>query len=795
MRNQSAPFRRRGAIDILGSSVRGACNEMSYMESLEPRQLFSALPGVLAPSQTIYTGSVPMDPSALTASGTAAEIDLKWVDNGGNETLFKIERRPQSQGANAYVQIGFVGVGSTAFADTTAAPATQYVYRIRSTNGPLDSNYSNEAAGAMNGVTTSPGGGTPGTGGVAAPSSLTATTGAGEIDLKWVDNGSGETLFKIERRLASQGANAYMQVGFVAATSTAYADTTAAAGNIYVYRIRSTNGPTDSPYSNEAASNGTVSGGPTTGPGPGPSPGLASPASLSASSGASGIALAWVNTSTGQSLIKIERRLTAQGTNAYIQIGFVGGSATAYLDTTASSGTSYTYRIRGTNGPSDSGYSNEASTASTPVIPVAPAGGLAISGNGHYLVNADGSPFIWVGDTGWRMVNRLNRADADLYLSDRANKGFTVIQTALVNDHDPVNAAGQSPFINGNPYQPNPAYFSYVDTLVADATARGLTLAIVPCWSNKINGPDGVLFDANSARSYGQYLGGRYKGKNIIWLLGGDGKIALQHATWDALADGLNAGSGGANVVTYHPRGGFSSSAGYAGDPRVQFNMIQSGHVADSSNYDMVTSDYALNLPTIDAEANYEEMPNALVVGNAPITAYDVRKKAYWSLFAGAFGVQYGDMNVYQFWTPGTTPDITSPLVAPWQNSLNAPGAQEMQFVKKLMQSRPVLSRVPDQSVVTSYTGTGTDHIQATRDAAGSYALVYAASGQAVSVDMTKITGANVRVSWYNPRDGSYAVVGIAPDIGTQTFAPPTNGYNNDWILVMDDAAKGFSVN
>jgi hypothetical protein len=385
-----------------------------------------------------------------------------------------------------------------------------------------------------------------------------------------------------------------------------------------------------------------------------------------------------------------------------VQIGFVGGSATAYLDATAGSGSAYTYRIRATNGPTDSPYSNEASTTTTPVIPVTPAGGLRISSNGHYLLNPDGSPFIWVGDTGWRLVNRLNHAEADMYLSDRATKGFTVIQTVLDDNQGKVNAAGDAPFINENPYQPNPAFFSYVDTLVADATARGLTLAIVPCWGNKINGPDNVRFDATSARSYGQYLGARYKGKNIIWLLGGDGKVFLQHAAWDALADGLNAGSGGANLITYHPRGGYSSSAAYTGDPRVQFNMVQSGHVADSANYDMIASDYTLNLPTIDAEANYEEMPNDLVATNGPITAYDVRKKAYWSLFAGAFGVQYGDMNVYQFWTPGTAPDYATPSVGPWQNALNAPGALQMRFVKKLMQSRPILSRVPDPTVVNS---------------------------------------------------------------------------------------------
>ena len=132
--------------------------------------------------------SAPNAPSSLTATGAAKEIDLHWNDNGGNETLFKIERRLQSQGGNAYTQIGFVGASATGYVDTSGRPATQYVYRIRSTNGPLDSSYSNETAPAMATNVVPPTGG-GGTGGPNAPSALAATSAAGEVDLHWVDNG------------------------------------------------------------------------------------------------------------------------------------------------------------------------------------------------------------------------------------------------------------------------------------------------------------------------------------------------------------------------------------------------------------------------------------------------------------------------------------------------------------------------------------------------------------------------------------------------------------------------------
>lgn len=731
----------------------------------------------------------PNTPASLNATATSGEIDLHWVDNGGSETLFKIERRPQSVGANGYIQIGFVGANVTNYADTSAAPATSYVYRVRSTNGPVDSGYSNEATGAIAG-TIAP---TGGNGGPNAPTALTATSATGEVDLHWVNNGGGASLFKIERHLLSDGANAYVQVGFIGANATDYADKSAAPATQYIYRIRSTNGPVDSAYSNDAATstgsaripNGLPPGLPTGGP--------AAPTSLSATSSVSGVSLQWTDASTAQTGLKIERRPQSQGANAYIQVGYVGGTATGYLDASVGSATTYVYRVRSTTGPTDSAYSNEASPTVSVVTPVA---GLGISSNGRYLVNADGSPFVWVSDTAWRLVNQPSRADADLYLRDRANKGFTVIQTVLVNDSNPQNFDGQSPFINNDPTKPNAAYFSHLDDLVNDAQGLGLTLAIAPTWCNKVAGPKDQIFTADTVKTFGQFLGSRYKGKNIIWMLGADARINTSQDSWDALADGLNAGSGGANLVTFHPRGGFSSSDGYANDPRVQFNMLQSGHTVDSANYDMIAADYALSpaKPTIDGEANYEDIPNNLQSGNAPITAYDIRKKAYWSLFAGAFGVAYGNMNVYQFWTPGAVSDFPNTPMTPWQEALNSPGAFQMQYVKKLIQSRPILSRIPDQSIITSWTAAGSDHLQATRDANGSYAMIYSASGQPMVVDMSKVTG-TIRASWYNPRDGTYTPIGTYSNTGTQTFIPPTIGSGNDWVLVMDDASKGYSVN
>ena len=47
-----------------------------------------------------------------------------------------------------------------------------------------------------------------------------------------------------------------------------------------------------------------------------------------------------------------------------------------------------------------------------------------ISDNGRYLVDKDGKPFFYMGDTAWELFHRLSREEADHYLEDRAEKGF-----------------------------------------------------------------------------------------------------------------------------------------------------------------------------------------------------------------------------------------------------------------------------------------------------------------------------------------------------------------------------------
>ena len=86
----------------------------------------------------------------------------------------------------------------------------------------------------------------------------------------------------------------------------------------------------------------------------------------------------------------------------------------------------------------------------------------------------------------------------------------------------------------------------------------------------------------------------------------------------------------------------------------LDFNMLQSGHERDRDNYHRIAADYARTppKPCLDGEPGYEDHPSGFKVENGYLNDYDVRKFAYWALFAGAHGHTYGCHDIWQFFDP-----------------------------------------------------------------------------------------------------------------------------------------------
>jgi len=440
---------------------------------------------------------------------------------------------------------------------------------------------------------------------------------------------------------------------------------------------------------------------------------------------------------------------------------------------------------------------------------------LKVSDNKRFIVTADGKPFFYLGDTAWELFHRLNREEADRYLEDRAKKNFTVIQAVAIAElegHTEPNAYGYLPLVDLDPAKPavkdgpDNDYWDQVDYIVNKAESLGLTIGFLPTWGrywhDKVR--DGKpLFNEANASTYGEWLGARYKDKPIIWILGGDRSVdnGEQRGVIRAMALGLRKGDGGNHLITLHPCGGCGSSQWFQDADWLDFNMRQNGHVAEfTGRYDKTRADYDRTpvKPVLDGEPIYEDHPvsfRAKEFGHS--IASDVRRPLYWDLFSGACGHTYGHHSVWQMFDPKRGKPINNPLMS-WSDAIKQPGAEQMQHGRALIESRPFLTRIPDDSIIvtdrvpTSVPGAGRYRFVGTRDESGSYAMVYVPIGRTFKVRMDKITGANVKAWWFNPRDGKAAAIGEFPNTGEREFSPPDKGEMIDWVLVLDDAGKNY---
>ena len=430
-------------------------------------------------------------------------------------------------------------------------------------------------------------------------------------------------------------------------------------------------------------------------------------------------------------------------------------------------------------------------------------GPLRVSDNRRFLQHADGTPFLWIGDTAWELFHRLTREETERYLERRRLQGFTVIQAVALAELDGLdtpNAYGERPLQDHDPTRPNDRYFDHVDWVVRRAAEKGLVVGLLPTWGDKVvteswgKGP--VIFNPDrpdGARAYGRFLGARYRtAPNVIWILGGDRKAAGFEPVWHAMAEGITAGSGGTHLMTYHPQGGRSSSEWFHDAEWLDFNMLQSGHGRrDLPNDEMIDGDYgrAPAKPVLDGEPRYENHPVDWDPRAGWFDDFDVRQAMYWSVFAGGFGVTYGCHDVWQMMAPGREP-ISSARNS-WYDVLDLPGAWDVVHLRRLLLSRPFFSRVPDQGIVAGDAGTGEARIRASRG--DGYAFVYIPTGRDVTVRTEWTDDAAIVAWWFDPRTGGARRIGERPGGGTHEFTPPgTPGRHNDWVLVLDAKSRGF---
>lgn len=416
------------------------------------------------------------------------------------------------------------------------------------------------------------------------------------------------------------------------------------------------------------------------------------------------------------------------------------------------------------------------------------------------ITRGDGKSFFWLGDTAWELFHRLTREEADFYLKRRAEQGFTVIQAVALAEFDGLtqpNPYGQLPLKNNDPTQPNELYFQHVDYIINKAASLGLVTGLLPTWGDKFNKKWGIgpeIFTPENARMYGEWLGKRYKGKPVVWILGGDRSPETEkhYAIIRAMAEGIRTGNGGTQLMTYHPMGNSNSAAFFHKDNWLSFNMYQSGHSArNTKNYVMQRQNYQLFpvKPTLDGEPRYEDHPVDWKPEQDYFNAHDARQAAWWAMLAGGCGHTYGNHDIWQFFDPNRNKPVSSARTH-WRRAIDHDGAWQVGYLRKLYESHPWNQLIPEQSLLKGENPDDAGYQMAALGENKDFLFAYAPTGRPLKIDLAKLTATQLVAYWFNPRDGVSTKIGEFANDGIKEFKAPVACPTCDWTLVIDDGTK-----
>lgn len=439
-------------------------------------------------------------------------------------------------------------------------------------------------------------------------------------------------------------------------------------------------------------------------------------------------------------------------------------------------------------------------------------GPLRVSDNHRFLCHTDGTPFFWLGDTGWLLPERLDRDETAHYLRRTAEEGFNVVQIQVINGVPAYNSYGAPSHPDGWNLAaidslPGYGYWDHLDYIVSLAEREGIYIAMDCIWGGLVKAG---LMNCDQAKAYGEFLARRYGSRpNIIWMIGGDIQGDIRTAEWDALANSIRALDAG-HLMTFHPRGRTTSARWFNDRPWLDFNMFQSGH--RRYNQRMGNKDYPIPdgteedswmyvdsatvhsplKPVLDGEPSYEDIPQGLHSDLEPRwTDLDVRRYAYWSVFAGSCGHTYGHNAIMQFVRPGVNPAYFADAEAkPWWKALSDPGRRQMKHLKHLILAFPYFDRVADSLIVRN-NGIRYDRLLATRGA--DWLMVYNHTSRPMDLDLSRISGREKDLWLMNPADGTLLYIGRRKN-GKLSLDPRKidGAPTQDCVLIATDSRAAY---
>lgn len=424
------------------------------------------------------------------------------------------------------------------------------------------------------------------------------------------------------------------------------------------------------------------------------------------------------------------------------------------------------------------------------IAPVAPRFPLRVSDSKRHLVDAQGKPFLVVGDTAWSLIAQLKPEEIAFYLDDRQRRGFNAIIVSLIEhkfaDKAPALIDGTEPFLApGEIARPNPAYLDRAYDAVRAAHQRGLAVWLCPAYLGWAGGDEGFWKDIKKVgpaalRTYATFVGERFKDlPNIVWMIGGDYALP-ENERWAGHEVALGLRDGGARqLITAH--GGQTTAVATFGDqPWLTIDTVY--RYQDDLWRPLQTNWHREpTRPYVMIESAYE--------GEHQTTPARLRAQAWWSRTSGACGQFFGNNPIWYF--DGRAYDFAKQKSAPhWRAALDLPGSRDISRLAAFFTKLDWSTLQPDlgDQVLVVGIGEGKDRATCAASSDGRLGVIYVPTPRILGVNPARFIGP-VAAHWFDPTTGEFLGASGTPLGGSpaELKSPGRNAAGDaDWVLLLE---------
>jgi hypothetical protein len=332
-------------------------------------------------------------------------------------------------------------------------------------------------------------------------------------------------------------------------------------------------------------------------------------------------------------------------------------------------------------------------------------GPLRVGKGKRYLEHADGTPFLWLGDTWWMgLTKRLSFPEEFATLAaDRKKKGFNVVQivAGLYPDMPAFDERGANEA--GFPWETDyarirPEYFDAADRRIQYLADQGIVPCVVSAWGYHL-----PWLGQERMRQHQRYVYARWGALPIVWCIAGELNLPFylnkgfpygaeeQTRGWEEVIRYTRTINGLGRPITAHPTGLPPMSARLVlkdSEKLLDFDMLQTPHgqmEALPPTVETVRGSVAARpvMPSVNGEPSYEMLHDK--------TPAEIARMIFWVNWAnGVKGYTYGANGIWQLngrdKPYGNSPWGGSYGKISWEEAMNLGGSTQVALGKRLLE-------------------------------------------------------------------------------------------------------------